>query len=39
MLYAVFGELLPESILMWRSKLPAIGAVCGIIIGMVIIFA
>ncbi len=39
MLYVVFGELLPESILMWRSKLPAIGAVCGIIIGMVIIFA
>lgn len=38
MLYVVFGELFPESILMWRSKLPAIGAVCGIIIGMIIIF-
>ena len=23
MLYVVFGELLPESILMWRSKAPA----------------
>lgn len=39
MLYVVFGELLPESILMWRSKLPAVGTVGGIIIGMIIIFA
>ena len=23
MLYVVFGELMPEAILMWRSKLPA----------------
>lgn len=39
MLYVVFGELLPESILMWRSKLPAVAVMIGIAVGMVIIFA
>lgn len=38
MLYVVFGELLPEAILMWRSKLPALAAVVGILTGMVIIY-
>lgn len=38
MLYVVFGELLPESILMWRSKLPAVAVLGGIIVGLVIIF-
>ena len=39
MLYVVFGELLPESILMWRSKLPAVATMVGVILGMVIIYA
>ncbi len=38
MLYVVFGELLPESILMWKSKLPAAVAVLGILTGLVIIY-
>lgn len=39
MLYVVLGELLPESILMWRSKLPALGAFIGMLVGMIIIYA
>lgn len=39
MLYVVFGELLPESILMWRSKLPAFAVMVGIAVGMAVIFA
>lgn len=39
MLYVVFGELLPEAILMWRSKLPALGMLIGLLAGMVMIFA
>ena len=39
MLYVVFGELLPESILMWRSKLPAAATVVGILTGIIIIYA
>ena len=38
MLYVVFGELLPESILMWKSKLPAALAVLGMLVGMIIIY-
>ena len=38
MLYVVFGELLPESILMWRSKLPALAILIGILLGIVIIY-
>ncbi|MDE5756746.1 MAG: ZIP family metal transporter, partial [Clostridia bacterium] len=30
MLYVVFGELLPESILMWKSKLPAVSVFIGV---------
>ncbi len=38
MLYVVFGELLPESILMWRSKLPAFAVMAGLIVGLLVIF-
>lgn len=38
MLYVVFGELLPESILMWRSKMPAFAVLIGLLVGMIIIF-
>ena len=36
MLYVVFGELLPEAAGLWRSKVPAVAAVAGILVGMVI---
>ena len=39
MLYVVFGEILPQAILMYRSKLPAFSAIGGILLGMLIIFA
>lgn len=38
MLYVVFGEILPQSILMYHSKLPAFSAIIGILVGMFIIF-
>lgn len=38
MLYMVFGELLPEAVLMWRSKLPALAAVIGMMMGLIIIY-
>jgi ZIP family zinc transporter len=38
MLYVVFGEILPQSILMYHSKLPAFATVGGILVGMLIIF-
>ena len=38
MLYVVFGELLPESLLMWKSKLPAALAVLGLLTGLIIIY-
>ena len=38
MLYVVFGELLPESILMWKSKLPATVVVLGLLTGLIIIY-
>lgn len=37
MLYVVFGELLPESILMWRSKLPAFILFIGVIVGFLLV--
>lgn len=37
MLYVVFGELLPESILMWRSKLPAFVLFIGLIAGFLLV--
>ena len=36
MLYVVFGELLPEAVQLWKGKAPALAAVIGIIVGMVI---
>ena len=38
MLYVVFGELLPESILMWKSKLPAAVVILGLMTGLIIIY-
>ena len=38
MLYVVFGELLPEAILMWRSKAPAFAMLGGLLVGVVILF-
>lgn len=37
MLYVVFGELLPESILMWKSKLPALSLFVGVIAGFLLV--
>ena len=37
MLYVVFGELLPESILMLRSKAPAFASLVGILLGLVLV--
>ena len=36
MLYVVFGELLPEAMALWRSRLPALGAALGVLVGMAI---
>ena len=38
MLYVVFGEILPQAILMYHSKLPAFSTIIGILVGMLIIF-
>ena len=38
MLYVVLGEILPQSILMYHSKLPAFSTIAGILVGMLIIF-
>ena len=38
MLYVVFGEILPQAILMYHSKLPAFSAIIGILAGILIIF-
>jgi ZIP family zinc transporter len=38
MLYVVFGEILPQSILMYHSKLPAFSTIGGILAGLLIIF-
>lgn len=37
MLYVVFGELLPEAILMWRSKLPAFALFIGVVVGFLLV--
>ena len=37
MLYVVFGELLPEAILMWRSKLPALALFIGVLTGFLLV--
>ena len=38
MMYVVFGEILPQSFLMYNSKLPAFSAIVGILVGLLIIF-
>jgi len=38
MLYVVFGELLPEASGRWQSKAPALAAVIGMMVGMIIIY-
>ena len=38
MLYVVFGEILPQSILMYHSKAPAFSTIVGMLVGMLIIF-
>ena len=38
MLYVVFGEIMPQSILMYHSKLPAFSTIAGILVGLLIIF-
>lgn len=37
MLYVVFGELLPESVLMWKSKLPALLVLVGMMLGFALV--
>lgn len=39
MLYVVFGELLPESSALWKSRAPALAVLLGMIVGMVIVYA
>lgn len=38
MLYVVLGELIPEAILMWRSKAPAFSILVGMLVGLFIIY-
>lgn len=37
MMYVVFGELLPEAFLMWRSKAPGAMAMVGLLVGLTMI--
>lgn len=39
MLYVVFGEIVPQAILMYHSKLPAFSVIFGILVGLYIIYA
>lgn len=39
MIYVVFGEILPQSILMYKSKLPTFFIILGMLLGLVIIYA
>ena len=38
MLYVVFGEIIPQAILMYRSKLPTFATMFGIVLGLLIIY-
>lgn len=38
MIYVVFGEILPQSILMYRSKAPAFSTIVGLIVGLILIY-
>lgn len=37
MLYVILGELLPEAILMYKSKLPALSTFVGILVGFILV--
>lgn len=39
MLYVVFGEIIPQAILMYHSKLPSFSVIIGILVGLFIIYA
>ncbi len=39
MLYVVFGEIIPQAILLCHSKLPAFSAIFGMLVGLLIIFS
>lgn len=39
MAYVVYGEILPEAYLIYRSKAPAFAVMAGVVLGMVLIFA
>ena len=39
MLYVVFGEILPQSIIMYRSKVPAFATIGGMLLGLIIIYS
>ena len=38
MLYVVFGEILPQAILMYHSKLPAFSVIVGMLVGLLVIY-
>lgn len=38
MLYVVFGEIIPQAVLMYRSKVPAFFVIIGMLIGLFIIY-
>ena len=38
MLYVVFGEIIPQAILMYHSKLPAFSVIFGMLVGLFIIY-
>lgn len=38
MLYVVFGEIIPQAILMYRSKLPTFSTIVGVVVGLLIIY-
>ena len=37
MLYVVFGELLPEAFLIWKSKAPAAMTLVGTLVGLILV--
>ena len=37
MIYVVFGELLPEAFLMWKSKAPGVLALIGMLVGVILV--
>ncbi|MDO5417176.1 MAG: ZIP family metal transporter [Lachnospiraceae bacterium] len=38
MLYVVFGEIIPQAILMYRSKMPTFSVIVGMMVGLLIIY-